>query len=667
MRKRLSCFGIASAALVLSACGGGPASRSVPASALNGPATAQFSITVPKASAQSPAASRKPLYISPNAQSASIAVGALTPVVVNLTPSSPGCSTGSGGTTCTVEVTAPIGSDTFTVQLFSQANAAGSLLAAGSVTQAIVAGPNNSVNVTLNGVVASVAIALANPSPAVGMAATIPVTVTAKDSTGATILGAGNYSPAITLTDSDTSGHTKLSTTTVASPGTSVTLSYDGSSAVTSATISATLNGTIATVAPAQLTPKGVITQNGSGGVGVLSLDGNTYAEVPTAGGLLQVQIGQGGTLLASPSPAPSPLALNPAPDACAIAPNGANISAYCIAFALTPAVINVVDLTTGTPTFVKSISTDASSEMSFSGGQCYICGVAWDPVDGAVVIATANGYEFYDPSTGSQTRPTIAAPISENFAYDAATDQIWSPQYQNGESLDVIDVASGSRYTLSLPSGFPALGDPDGGAVDPSTGVAFSTDEGGVTDYIVPLSGAVLSTPSPAPGQAGTFTDPLADATTTSQDSGCETTAFAIDSVSHIAFLSGEFSSPDCFGAIALPPAAPTSPVTPTAYMWIQAMPDTPDGNPFDSPYDPHVAATFYLGAGSDLYGLLFNYERSYLAVVDITKLLQAPGSSTDPHVVDPLYNLFTNEILTYIPTGSSLGPASIGRRPER
>lgn len=663
---------LASAALVLSACGGHSTGNMLPSG--SGPKTmANFVIVIPS---QPASASKKPNYISPNTKSATIGVSGQSPVTANLTPTSPGCTTPSGGSlTCTVPVAAPAGSDTFTIALFDAANGTGHQLSSGTVTATITAGTTNNVPVTLNGIVATVSIALANAAPYVGSAVTIPVTVTAKDASGATIIAPGGYSPAITLTDSDTSGHTTLSTTTVSAPGTSVTLAYDGNGALTSATISATVTGTITSVTPATLRPQN---QTGSGGVSVATIGNTTYAEVPTAAGLLQIALGSNGTIsgigrhpelhpMTSPSPAPSasPLVLTPAPDACSVAPSGANIYAYCVSFALTPQVINVVNLTSGTPTLASTITTDATaSQVSWSGGACYICGVAWDPKDSAILISTANGYEFYGPTTGKQTKPTIPVAIAENFGYNPSTDQIWSANYSEA---DLVDVGLGAWY-VDKDAAF-STPNIDSGAVDSSTNVAMSLDENGSSDFIVPLSGATLSTPAPTASAPGTFTDSLSSALGYSSgsvtvDSGCESTAISIDPTSHVAFISGEFSSPDCFGTVQLPSTTPTAPVTPTNYVWVPAMPNTPDGAIFSSAYDPHVAATFYLPGSADLYGVIFNYTRSYVAVVDLTKLLALAGTSamstTDPHQVSSTYDLVANGILTYIATGYSGGPAS-------
>ncbi|MHB8177129.1 MAG: hypothetical protein ACYDA5_01030 [Vulcanimicrobiaceae bacterium] len=671
--KRLAIAGAVVLAFALAACGqhGQGITPSGPVPAAHGMGIASFIIKVPKAATTS-STNPNPNYISAATQSVTITVsGVSTPTTVNLTPSSPNCSSSSGTLTCTASVPAPIGSDTFTLTMFDKTNGAGNQLSTGTVTATINAGTTNNVPVILNGVVASVAVSLANPAPAVGVSATIPLTVTAMDADGDTIVGPGNYTPTITLSTSD-STNAALSSTTVSAPGAAVTVTYSGA-AISSATITATITGT-STSATTKLTPAN--SQNGSGAVGVVTIGGTTYAEVPSAGGLLQIQIASSGTIsaaralqpiaAAAPAPSPSPLVLTPAPDACAIGPGPGpsyGIFAYCITYNAPSGpqgIINVVDLTSGTPTFVRSITTDASaSTVSFSGAYCYICGVAWDGKDNAIIISTANGYEFYDPGTasGKQVIATIPAPISENFGYNSATDQIWSPTYTE---VDLVDVASRTWYTLT---GASISSDWDGGAVDSSTNIGMAVDESPTYDSFVPLdsANAILSTPPPAAGTAGTFTDANANATTTTSDAGCRSTAFAIDSTTHLAFLSGEFSTPDCVGVIQLPSAPLTAPFTPTTWMFIPAMPNTPDGNPFQSADDPHVAMTFYIPGSSDLFGAIFNYTRSYVAVVDITKLLAAPSSSTDPHQISPTYDPVANGVLFYIATGYTGGPATL------
>jgi len=230
---------VASAAVFVGCSGGGGSGSSVPTTGGNVPSQTQatgratFSLTIPAATSAS-ASNRNPQYISSNTQSMSVAVGTGTatpgaPVVSNLTPGSPGCTAGAaGGTTCTVTIAAPIGSDTFVVTLYSGTNGSGSILSTGTIAGTVAAATANTFPLTLGGTVAAITVSVTNGNNVIpgGYATTLPVVVTAKDASGATIIGPGNYSNPITLANADTSGITALSTTTVTSPGTTVTLAY---------------------------------------------------------------------------------------------------------------------------------------------------------------------------------------------------------------------------------------------------------------------------------------------------------------------------------------------------------------------------------------------------------------------------------------------------------
>jgi hypothetical protein len=184
--------------------------------------------------------SLRPAYVSASTKSASVTVtpnggSAGAPTVVNCT------------NVCSGTLNAPIGSDTFAVNLYDAQNGTGNLLSTGSVTQAIVIDQSNSVNVTFNGVVKSLAISL-GASATAGTASSVPVTVNALDADGNTIVGPGNYVDAhgnpvtITLSDSDTSGATSLSQTSITAPASGITLNYSGL-AIAPATIAASATG----------------------------------------------------------------------------------------------------------------------------------------------------------------------------------------------------------------------------------------------------------------------------------------------------------------------------------------------------------------------------------------------------------------------------------------
>ena len=202
-----------------------------------------FQIAIPAATA---AHARKPAYVSAATQSATVTVtpsggSAGTPTIINCTPM-------PNPTSCSGTVIAPPGSETFTVNLYDATNGTGNLLSTGTVTQTIVAYQTNNVSVTFNGVVASLSITLNPSSVTVGTSATIALTANALDADGNIIIGPGGYSDAngnpltVTLNDSDSSGATQLSVTTLTQPTSGITLSYNGA-AIANPTISVSASG----------------------------------------------------------------------------------------------------------------------------------------------------------------------------------------------------------------------------------------------------------------------------------------------------------------------------------------------------------------------------------------------------------------------------------------
>lgn len=185
-------------AVLATGCGGGGSNSALPASP-NAPVqsgkergAAAFTITVPNATTG--AGIKRPAYISPNTMSVSIVEtdgtsAPLAPVVANLTPTSPNCSTVAGGTSCSIVVPANAGSDTFAVSAFDALNAGGNELSTGSLVATINAGTaNTTVPLSLGGIVGSLTVTLADAYAPVGGSGTT-VSVQAKDASGATIIG----------------------------------------------------------------------------------------------------------------------------------------------------------------------------------------------------------------------------------------------------------------------------------------------------------------------------------------------------------------------------------------------------------------------------------------------------------------------------------------------
>jgi hypothetical protein len=181
------------------------------------------------------------MYVSPATQSISIVTNGGTPFIANLTPQSPGCS----GTPLTCRVSAPVppGQDTFVLTMYDATGASGKALSTATTSAQITVGQANSVSVTMNGIIASFNLSLNPNSSHRGQSVQSTVTVQGLDADGYQIAVPGAYNNPISISDSDTSGHTSLSSSSISSPSvSSVTLSYDGG-AIQSATITASATG----------------------------------------------------------------------------------------------------------------------------------------------------------------------------------------------------------------------------------------------------------------------------------------------------------------------------------------------------------------------------------------------------------------------------------------
>jgi hypothetical protein len=253
----------------LAACGGG-GGASMPAPSTPGPSpsgrivSVAIAVTVPSIIGSRAASTnrRAPRYVSPATTTIQISVNGGPPQTFAL-GSGAACSAGAStvSQTCAVYVVnAPVGSDTFAVTLLDSAN---HVLSAGTATATIVADTTNTVNITFDGVIASLRVSLANASPPVGNAATIPVSLFPLDAAQYTVVGAPGALPSIAVSDDDTSGTTGLylagsdgtcstqsappaaSVTTVPSGGQyhQVCLNYTGAALANGATITATIAG----------------------------------------------------------------------------------------------------------------------------------------------------------------------------------------------------------------------------------------------------------------------------------------------------------------------------------------------------------------------------------------------------------------------------------------
>jgi hypothetical protein len=164
MIKERSLIGLAVIA-VLAACGGGGGGSTTPTPSQQIPAgyaRAQFAITVPSGSGSSSTNRRSPKFVASGTQSISLALlqtngtpVTSTPQLFPLTATSPGCSSGTSGITCTFSLNAPIGTDVYLATTYSDV-AGTQQLGSGAVALSVVQNTTNTASISLNGPVNSI-------------------------------------------------------------------------------------------------------------------------------------------------------------------------------------------------------------------------------------------------------------------------------------------------------------------------------------------------------------------------------------------------------------------------------------------------------------------------------------------------------------------------------
>ena len=223
-------------AFLIAGCGGGGGSSAgSPALPGTGNQTApagKMVISIPNATASQSIGKRD---ISPAAASISIVVTSGTTSmpaqIADISASSPNCTGGTSARTCTIPVQALPGTDTFAVTIFDGPNATGHQLSSGSAQSSVVPGAPFSVNITLQGVISSLAFFLPKdgngdqdyPGPKAGEPGSGIGTVVAKDASGNFIVGP--YLTPISITSSSSSISVSPSTLNASGP---VQFTYDG-------------------------------------------------------------------------------------------------------------------------------------------------------------------------------------------------------------------------------------------------------------------------------------------------------------------------------------------------------------------------------------------------------------------------------------------------------
>ena len=322
----------------------------------------------------------------------------------------------------------------------------------------------------------------------------------------------------------------------------------------------------------------------------------------------------------------------------------------------------NGTDVYTITGTSLTGTLTDgASGTIGFTGGSPSTAGIAINALSNTAVIALSDGglpaiqllnlanntfAKLFDSNTS----------VSENQSIDPNRNLILSPNeaYFGPSSgtytlykLDSTGNVTEYDSTITDTTGYTNL---DSAAEDCTTGIALSTSEFTGNLVIADLTQAVF-TPPVAPATVGTWTAPNKTVNFPEFDAfSAGTSGISVAAgTTHLGIVTGEFGG-NSFGAFQLPATSGSG--TPGFVDYVQAyMPNTPDGNSFQSGDDPHTITAYTSPNNGKAYGLMSNGAVSYVGVIDLQALLSATRTA-GTHSVDPSVNLIANGIVRYVAT---------------
>ena len=326
------------------------------------------------------------------------------------------------------------------------------------------------------------------------------------------------------------------------------------------------------------------------------------------------------------------------------------NLRVFCAAYGAS----KIADISV-TPQTDVEFDTLASGSITFTGGSCTICDIAYDPSDNAFLILVPSGvsgagaFQRWTENGHTQTASVVDSDPNENWGYDYVKNWVFTPQYNTSPTaLQIVDFSTATPTLYTSSTTFPMIVTPDSGNVDVSTHVAITPNEFNPPDIFTTadLGSAVLNSPS-----AGMFTVSGSSQTLTIKvqgSCGADNTDMAIDSVLHLAFVTGEFCDLgfERMGFLLLPTSSSGLAISDYAFVTI---PNTPDAKPWDAAHDPHPIAAFNDPVNCPDCAVIVNKEVTWLGVIDLKKLMAAPRSASDAHAIDPTYDLLANGVLKY------------------
>lgn len=312
----------------------------------------------------------------------------------------------------------------------------------------------------------------------------------------------------------------------------------------------------------------------------------------------------------------------------------------------------NEVYLVSGS-SVTSTLSAGGYGQQYFTGGQCTSCAVAIDASTNQAVLEVAQNYgggalQFLDLNTNTfGALISIPGQTAENVGLDPFHHLVLSPNQgiYGPPNYSIYETQPGT-YLYSFANIFNFFGYYDylaSGAEDCSTGIAVSTQEGYANLFLTDLTQATfdpvqLVWNAPAQVQYMYELYSLSDASS----------GIAIAGESHLGVITGEFCCGSGFAGIQLPASSGSGTPSVTDYV-VAFFPNDPSGNYWQNSIDPHRVTAYVSPNTGKALAVVGNDPRTYLAVVDLQALLNAPRQPGS-HYIDGSVDLIGTGIVKWV-----------------
>lgn len=304
--------------------------------------------------------------------------------------------------------------------------------------------------------------------------------------------------------------------------------------------------------------------------------------------------------------------------------------------------------------TLSNTLTSGSDATESFSGGSCNNCGVVVDAETDRALIAMGlstggpGAFQFLDLGSDTFETPIPAGlTTSEDVAIDPIRHLILSPvegpEFNPEATYQIVNISTSTPALFNQALTLQGIDDPDSAGEDCTTGIALATDEFTGNLFIADLTQATFT-----PGTPGTWTDTASQVQNFPEfdpivEDGAGTCGIAIAPGAHLGVVTGEFGGN--VEAVIQLPATSGSGVPAVVDDVAFTMPSLPNEGPdWSQGFDPHTVTAYVSPNTNKALAVLENGDFSFLAVVDLQGLLNAPRTG---HTVN---NPLPAGLVTYI-----------------